>query len=153
MRTALFANKQPGGVLAIEDMGRSTGNRWFVDSGSSTGADAAGYGVSPDKPFLTLDYAIGAATANNGDIIYVMPGHTETYTTTGTKITFDQAGLTIICLGEGSDRPTFTFSHVDATMVMSAASVVFKNFLFVTGIDSVVTYMTVSGAALRKGIF
>jgi hypothetical protein len=145
-RTALYAKKQPGGVLAIEDMSKSTGNRWFVDSGSSTGADDTGYGESPDKPFLTLDYAIGVATANNGDIIYVMPGHAETYSTTGTKITFDKAGLTIICLGEGADRPTFTFSHVDATMLMSAASVVFKNFLFVTGIDSVVTFCTVSGA-------
>jgi hypothetical protein len=146
VKTALFAQKQPGGVLAIEDMSRTTGDRWFVDSGSATGADAVGYGKSPDKPFITLDYAIGSATANNGDIIYVMPGHAETYTTTGTKVTFDQAGLTIICLGEGADRPTFTFSHVDATMVMSAASVVFKNFLFVTGVDSVVTFMTISGA-------
>jgi hypothetical protein len=144
-RTALFAKKTPGGVLAIEDMARGTGDRWFVDSGATYASDATGYGMSPDKPFATLDYAIGQATANNGDIIYVMPGHAESYGS-GEGFTADVAGLTVVCLGEGADRPTFTFAATDATCAVTAASFKMTGFLFVVSIDSVVTYATITGA-------
>jgi hypothetical protein len=144
-RTALFAKKTPGGVLAIEDMARGTGDRWFVDSGATYASDATGYGTSPDKPFATLDYAIGQASANNGDIIYVMPGHAESYGS-GEGFTADVAGLTVVCLGEGADRPTFTFAATDATCTVTAASFKMTGFLFLVSIDAVVTYVTVTGA-------
>ena len=144
-RTALFAKKTPGGVLAIEDMARGTGDRWFVDSGATYASDATEYGTSPDKPFATLDYAIGQASANNGDIIYVMPGHAESYGS-GEGFTADVAGLTVVCLGEGADRPTFTFAATDATCTVTAASFKMTGFLFLVSIDAVVTYVTVTGA-------
>lgn len=136
MRTALFSKKQPGGVLAFEDASRSTGNRWFVDSGASGASDATGYGQSPDSPFATLDYAIGQATANNGDIIYVLPGHAETITA-DSGVDIDVAGLTIEGLGHGAARPTFTFTTaVTADFKLAAASTVVRNLLFVAGIDA-----------------
>jgi hypothetical protein len=145
-KTELFVRKQSGGMFTVVNESRITGNIFWVDSGSATGADAAGYGQNPDAPFLTLDYAIGQCTANNGDHIFVMPGHAETKAAAGALFTADVAGVTVICLGEGADRPTFTFSHTGATSTISAASFKMKNFLFVTGIDSVVTFATVSGA-------
>ena len=51
------------------------GNVYYVSSstGSSTGP-----GFTPENAYATIDQAIGACTAGNGDVILVMPGHTET---------------------------------------------------------------------------
>ena len=75
-KAALFSRHQPGGVFTIVDEANfTTGNIFFVDSGSATGADSVGAGRNPDLPFLTIDYAVGQCTANNGDYIIAMPGH------------------------------------------------------------------------------
>jgi len=114
---------------------------------SSTHASASDSNAgTPDSPFATLDGAMGADDLAAGDIIYLMPGHAETYSTTGVKATFDVAGVYIIGIGEGASRPTFTFSHTGATWTWSAASVSLANCLFVTGVDLVVTFATISGA-------
>lgn len=134
-----------GGVPVHGEM--TTGNVRFVDSGkTTTGADHSYTGRTPGIPFLTLDYAIGQMAANNGDIIYVMPGHSETKSATGSFFAADTAGITIIGLGEGSDRPTFTFSHTGAAATISAANITLRNLLFVAGIDSVTAPMTISAA-------
>jgi len=70
----------------------------------------------------------------------------ETYTTTGAKLVADVAGITIVGLGTGSDRPTISFGHTGTTMTISAANVTIINLLFVTAVDSVVTFATISGA-------
>lgn len=145
-RTALFSRTQPGGVFTIADLPAHPGEIFFVGSSVSGAADSAGAGRNPDYPFATLDYAVGQCTAAAGDVIYILPGHSETYTTTGTKLTADIAGISIIGLGNGADRPTFTYSHADATWSVTAAGVTMKNLLFVTGVDSVVTFMTVAVA-------
>ncbi len=136
-RTSLFYNRQSGGMIAIEDMGRSTGNRFFVDFGNTeSGGDTDGGGKNPAVPFLTLDWAIGKCTPNNGDIIYVMPGHAETITTAG-AITCDVAGISIIGLGEGSNRPIITFgaSSNAASILVTAANVTIKNIIGLCGDD------------------
>jgi hypothetical protein len=143
-RAALFSRNQPGGVFNIVDIDQHPGDVWFVDSG--VGVDAAGYGQNPDAPFATLDYAIGQTTANNGDVIYVMPGHAETYDGNGEGFDLDVNGVKVIILGEGADRATFTFSHVGANCTMSGDSCSIKGFpRFITGIDSVVNMLAVTG--------
>ena len=120
-KTALFVNKQKGGMFAVEDQSLSTGNRWFVDSGKTTlGADTANKGRSPNTPFLTLDYAESQATANNHDIIYLMAGHAESLIA---PITLTKEGITVIGLGQGDDRPTFTaITNATASISMIAAN-------------------------------
>ncbi len=117
------------------------GDVYYVDSGS--GSDSAS-GKSPERALATLDAAIGKCTANQGDKIYPLPGHAETVATAG-AIAADVAGISIIGLGEGADRPTFTFSAVDATMIVSGASTVLKNIIVKPSIDSVVSPIVVSG--------
>jgi hypothetical protein len=122
-----------------------TGTTYYVDSDASNAADTNS-GRSWSKPLASIDGAINKCTANQGDTIILAESHSETYTTTGAKFVADVAGITIIGLGEGSDRATLTFSHTGATTTISAANVTIYNVLFVTGIDSVVTYGTISGA-------
>jgi hypothetical protein len=93
------------------------------------------------RPFATLDYAIGQAKA--GDIIYVRPGHAETVATAG-AINADVAGVTIVCLGSGANRPTYTFSDTAATLTVTAASVEIHNMLIKPSVDSVVSPIVVS---------
>ena len=104
---------------------------------------AAGRQILEDtfKPFAgvpryasTIDAAIGQCTASRGDIIYVCPNHTETVSTAA-GIAQDVAGVSIIGLGEGNNRPVITFSAVAATWAVSANNCVIKNIVGTTSID------------------
>ena len=119
------------------------GSTYYVDSGSGSDSNS---GSSWSQALATLDAAINKCTANQGDIILLAPGHSESYTTTGAKATFDIAGVTVVSMGEGADRATFNFGHTGATFTISAASIKLVGLLFVTAVDSVVTYGSISGA-------
>ena len=127
--TALFSRKQSGGVYTVQDIREHPGQIFFVDSGHADAEDSVGAGKNPDKPLATIDYAIGLCTANNGDVIYVMPGHTETISGAA-GIDLDVAGVSIIGLGRGVDRPTITHSAVASTLHMDAPSCRISNLLF-----------------------
>lgn len=96
----------------------STGTVFFVDSGA-TGASDGNTGLSPKAPLATIDAAIGLCTANNGDIVMVMPGHDENPIA---SIAMDVAGVWVRGLGWGNSRPTVTFGATAAEVAMSAAS-------------------------------
>lgn len=96
-------------------------------------------------PFSTIDYAIGQCAANRGDIIYVRPGHTSTISAAA-GIALDVAGVSIIGLGSGSNRPTINFTATASTLTMSAANCSLHNLLLTGGIDAVVSMVVVSAA-------
>jgi hypothetical protein len=119
------------------------GDKWYVDSGVGASND----GKTWAGAFITLAEAIAAATASNGDKIYVAEGHAETVATAG-AITFGaKIGTRVIGMGEGAMRPTFTFSATASTITMTAASCSLENILIVPSIDSVVSPIVVSAAS------
>lgn len=144
-RTGLFFKNQAGGLSCVEDMGRTTGQRFYVGSSVTGCKDDPAYGQTPDAPFATIDYAIGRCTASRGDLIYVMPGHAETITT-ASAIAADVAGVSIIGLGSGTMRPTITFGNTAATIAVSAANVTIANIRMTVSVDSVVSCIIVSAA-------
>lgn len=146
-RSTLFSIQQPGGNFVVVDIEDHPGNVFFVDSGNTDrGGDTAGFGKDPDNPFLTTDFAIGQTTANQGDVIYLMPGHTDSLVAAGT-ITADVAGISVIGLGEGADRPTLTFSALtSASFLISAASFKLKNVIGVAAIDALANPFHVQAA-------
>lgn len=144
-KSALFVNRQVGGMFAIEDQSVSTGERFYVHSG--TGTNSAGYGKSPDSPLATLDYAIGLCTAAKNDIIYLMPGHAETLSGAA-AIAADVAGVSIIGLGNGHNRPTFTWGATDASWTVSGANVTIRNIRTTVSVDEVVSMFAVSAAGV-----
>ena len=81
------------------------------------------------QPFSTIDYAIGRCKANRGDVIYVMPGHSETITA-AQGVDFDVAGVTCIGLGRGSKQARFdmTLAAGDVTVDADNVSIVNMNF-------------------------
>lgn len=98
---------------------KTLGNVFYVHA--TNGTDGAGYGSSPSSPVASIDYAVGLCTASNGDIIIVLPGHTETIT--GTDITVDVAGVTVVGLGTGSLMPQIKHNHADAEVSIAADNV------------------------------
>lgn len=121
------------------------GNIFYVDSGATAASDSNN-GKDPIKsPMATLDAAIGLCTASNGDIIYVLPGHTEAVTSTSTNI--DVAGVTIIGLGSGAVKPTFTFAATSSRFNVTAANCTFQNLRLTAAVGDVVTAVLHATAA------
>lgn len=136
IRSPLFARKQAGGVFTVVNETLTTGNIFYVDSGATTyGGTTSSFGRSPDAPFTTLTSALAQCTANNGDMIFLMPGHAEAPTAT---ITVNKAGVSIIGLGNGANRPTFTHAHTagDDNFDITVASVRIENIYIAAGTNS-----------------
>jgi pectate lyase len=146
-RTALFSRHQPGGVFTVDDLKQHPGAIYFVDSGNTAASDSDGYGQNPDAPFATLDYAIGKCTASNGDVIYVMPGHAENLTA-ATSVDADVAGISIVGLGWGSLKPTFSTTAAAGSITVGAANVTIENIRLVANFATgTTTGMTLEAAA------
>ncbi len=117
----------PGGLGVT---GFTVGNTFYADSTHPLRANDPANGRSPALPFSTIDYAIGQCTANNGDVIYVLPGHTETVSAAA-GIDCDVAGVSIIGLGEGTDRGLIsTSTATTADIDIDAANVTIANLRF-----------------------
>ena len=116
------------------------GNVWWL--GSTRGSD--GNKGTRDRPFATLDYAIGRCTANNGDIIMVMPNHAETITGVA-GIALDVAGITVLGMGGYNQRPRFLMdAGTTVTAVISAADITISNLEFASGHSNVATCIGVT---------
>lgn len=91
----------------------------------------------------------GGCLANRGDIIFVMPGHTENITN-ATDLAISVAGVTIIGLGKGTQRPTFTFTTaITANVPISGANVTISNCIFDgTGFDTITSLFTITAAGV-----
>jgi hypothetical protein len=123
----------------------TTGNVFFVNStheNATDGNDAK----SPGEPAATIDGCIAKCTANNGDIIFVMPNHDENPLT---SITMDVAGVWVRGLGYGNARPTITFGATAAAVDMTAASTRISGIIFDLGIvaTTVTNCFTITAAA------
>lgn len=145
--SSLFSRRTPGGIYTIANIGDVPGDVWFVDSAATGAGDTTAKGRTPDAPFATLAYAFSSDLVDSGDVVYVMPGHAETVNAAG-DITMDIAGVTVIGLGRGSSRPTFTYAtDTAATWLITAANVSVRNVLITcTGTIDVANAITITGA-------
>lgn len=126
---------QGAGIMTFGDI-------FFVDS--VNGSDTANSGTETNQALASLDAAVGKCAANHGDVIFLLPGHAETVTSTNTSL--DVAGVTIIGLGNGLKRPTFTFSTAAGTVNVSAANVQISNCHFIANFADVAGAFTLAAA-------
>lgn len=118
---------------------------FFVDS--TGGGSTTSGGLTPDTAFTTLASAIAACTANKDDVIYVMPGHSESFSG-ATALNINVAGISIIGVGNKSNRPTFTWHTTDALVTVSAANVLIQDVRCTCDITAVVTMFSITGAGV-----
>lgn len=117
------------------------GDVYWVDSGASNAGDG-----SFQRPFTTVNRAVDRCKANNGDIIFAKPGHSETITAAA-GVALDVAGVALIGLGSGSSRPTFNFTTaVGADFNIDAANCTVANWLFLGGIDALTGPIDINAA-------
>lgn len=122
----------------------TTGNVFFVDSGASGAGDSTDKGKTKENPFSTIDYAVGQCTANNGDIIYVMPGHAETVSAAA-GLDLDVAGIRVVGIGHGTDKPTITLdTATTADVDIDATNIQIENLRFVSDINSLAVILDVN---------
>ena len=121
------------------------GTEFYVGPNATTVGDDGRSGRSKESSLATIEAAIALCTASKNDIIYLLPGHAETLATAG-AISLDKIGIRVFGLGSGALKPTLTFSAVDATLTMTAASCSIENVVIVPSIDAVVSPIVVSAA-------
>lgn len=135
----LGGGNDQGVLLAQYSFPGLAGNVYFV---SSVTGNSSGPGTTPSCAFATIDQAIGACTANNGDLIVVLPAHAETITGAA-AIALDVAGITVQGLGNGATRPTVTYgTNATATAVVSAANITIRNLRFLSNVDDLAVFLT-----------
>jgi hypothetical protein len=113
---------------------------WVNNSGVLAKGGVAGSNSNDGsyrRPFSTIDYAIGKCTANRGDVIYAMPGHSEAVSAAD-GIDFDVAGVTLIGLGQGSDRAQLRITAAGANIAIGAANVSWVNMRITAAVADVV---------------
>lgn len=126
-----------GRIIGSGPVGMGRGKTVYVSS-VVAGSD----GSSPDTALATLDSAFDKVTANNGDVIVVLPGHAETISAAA-GVAHDVAGVSVIGLGYGESRPTITLGTANtATYAITAASAYIENIVFVANFLSIAACIT-----------
>jgi hypothetical protein len=121
----------------------ATGDVIFVDSVSG---NASGDGSSL-RPFDKIPSAVAKSGLSFGDVIVAMPGHAETISS-ATALTMSVAGISVIGLGSGANRPTVTLdTAATATINVTAANVSFRNIILSANFADIVSFFTLTTAA------
>src|SRR3972149_5755717 len=95
----------------------TTGSVFFVHSGTgSSGND----GLGPSSPTATIAQAIAKCTASKGDLVIVMPGHAENIAS-ATSLALNKAGVSVIGLGRGRNRPVLSFTNTAGKIPITGA--------------------------------
>ena len=129
-----------GGSLIYYPSSQS-GNEYHVDSGLSSASDN-NTGLDWETALATIDGAVGKCTADNGDTIWVAPGHTETFDASD-EADIDVAGVSVIGLGTGELRPLLDYTNAAGEVVIGADDVVFKNFRCHANVTAVLTAINI----------
>lgn len=132
----------------------TAGEVYFVNSVRGSNNNDGRDVLRPRKTWLS---AYNKCRANRGDIVCLLPGHAETYTTAAAML-LNIAGVRTYALGEGADRPTFTL----ATAVAASINVTAANNMVVgiggpdsgiiidaTGVDAITAALNVQAAAFH----
>lgn len=148
-----YPNGFPNGITirGLPIVITNPGSVFWVYSGSALLPGQVG-GSNGNKgtfnaPFATVAYALTQCVANRGDVIYVKPGHAETISS-ATAFAMSIAGVAIIGLGTGANRPTFTLDTANtSTIPVSAANCTVTNCVFAANFLSIAACFTLTTAA------
>lgn len=121
----------------------TTGTIRFVHA---SGAGTSGPGFSVENAYTTISSAVAACTADNGDVVVVCEGHTETVVGAA-GVAIGVAGVKVLGIGEGRRRPRITFTTAAAASFdITAARCVIENLVLINGIDAQTAMVNISAA-------
>lgn len=141
----------------------TTGRFYIVGKSSLAGLQEvqgmfpASYPDGTPVVFSTIKLALAGCLANRGDVILVMPGHTETLGNNATDLAVNVAGVSIIGLGSGNLRPVLTLgTGTSSNIPVTAANSQICNMIIDgTGFDAIISMITVTapGVKIRNNKF
>lgn len=144
LRGVPLVQTHPGKVYWVSNNTTNLENGILAGSNGNTG----GY----RDPFSTLAYALTIVKAGRGDIILVKPGHAETISAAAGLI-LSVAGVAIIGLGNGSNRPTITLDTANtASITVTANDVAISNFLFKANFLNIATVFSIANAQVANDL-
>jgi hypothetical protein len=112
---------------------------WVHSSGSNSNS-----GLLEEKPKATLAGALDACGTNTADTIIIKSGHTETVT--AEQSFTNRAGLTIVGLGTGENRPRFTVGGAVDFLAIEVTNVRIENIFFPASTAAATARIKVSAA-------
>lgn len=115
---------------------------YYVDS-TNAAASNDNPGTDPEAPLATIDGAFAVALVA-GDIVFVMPGHNENIG--NAQIDLDVAGVFVIGLGSGMNRPRIDFGHANASVNVGANNITLAGIQFQPAITGVLIGVDVEAA-------
>ena len=127
------------------------------DTTTGQGDIGAEFPVDKDgvaRVYTTIQAAVNAAEANRGDVVLVMPGFDYTLARADSWAT---AGVKVIGLGYGMDRPILRYSAITSEVGIAANNVMVRNLRFLADVDSVARGLDLdsgfSGGIVQNCIF
>lgn len=145
--TSVFAGKAARAKAAELFRGmeafQAPGEVFYVHSSGGSGSN---FGNTRKLPLNSIVNALSKCVANRGDLIIVLPGHTESIIA-ATTLVVSKAGVTIIGEGTGTLKPTITVSTaVSAELSVTAANVTIRNLRLVCDIDSLENFFNIAAS-------
>ncbi len=142
-----FAPSNGGLPLSVTNPGKQF---WVNSTSVITKSGVGGVSTAPgtyNRPVATINQALDLCTASRGDVIFVMPGYTETVTAAAGGFNLTIAGVAVVGLGAGDEKPTITYTTVvGADTNISASNTSITNFRFVSGIANLTNCLDITGA-------
>lgn len=115
--------------------------------------DTPGNGFDASHPYATLAYAVQDSNRMDEQmVILVGEGHTE-MVSEASMFSFNNDNMHIFGLGDGNNRPVFTFDTVTSAMLeVNKANLVFENLIFKCGIPNLLKLVAIAkaGALFRN---
>jgi hypothetical protein len=126
---------KPGGRIAayVRSTGAQDGEDHFAQSGMLVS---------------TINAGLQRCRSGQNDIVYVLPGHTETYSSSGAIWANLVAGAQIIGVGTpgATNNPNVTLAHTGASMALNVANVTVSGLNINTATASTTGFIVVTGA-------
>ena len=105
----------------------SGGEVFFV--GATQPVGQIGEKITADRFFTSVNNALRGCVTGRGDTIYVLPGYTENITADAWS-NLAATDVTVMGLGRGTNRPTFTWTVAGSTMLFDTANFRVRNCRF-----------------------
>lgn len=98
-----------------------------------------------DRCFTTVNAALNGCVTGRGDRIYVLPGYTESIAAADAWSSLAATDVSVIGLGQGTNRPAFTWTTATSTVLFDTANFRLANCqLFLAGPHAAGTAVTVA---------
>jgi len=135
------------GMPVLPGVPPTTGTVYFLCNATNAGGSDGNSGLTPQQPLATLAAAIAKCTASKGDQVIVMPGHAETTT----AIPLNIAGVAVIGLGFGRNRPAFTATTAATDLInVSAANCSLMNVRLVGAASGVTALLDIGAEVMSE---